>query len=303
MIRISLFSLIACLAAPGVVLAQDLEPRRWTHLPIGTNVTGLTYAYTEGKLTLDPVLQIEDATVDSHTLVAAYSHSFDCFSKTGRLDVLVPYQDSTWTGLLAGAPATRQRTGLSDPWLRLSVDLVGAPALKGEEFQRYRAAHPVDTIVGAALAVGLPLGDYQAERLLNLGQNRFTFRPQVGVVHTRGSWSYELTTSVFLFTANDEFFGGTERTQDPLYEAQSHVIHTFPNRWWASAGAGYSRGGASEIDGDSKDDTRSSLLSGLSVGLPVGKTQSLKLVYLRSDTLVDVGSDTDGFFLAWSIRF
>ena len=108
---------------------------------------------------------------------------------------------------------------------------------------------------------------------------------------------------MFFFTENDEFFGGTTREQDPLYALQSHVIHTFPNRWWASLSAGYNWGGESEIDGDSKDDEQGNLLSAIATGLPIGKRQALKLVYLVNDTQKDVGSDTQSVFLSWNIRF
>jgi hypothetical protein len=31
-------------------LAQDIEPRRWSHLPLGSNFGGVAYAYTEGDI-------------------------------------------------------------------------------------------------------------------------------------------------------------------------------------------------------------------------------------------------------------
>ena len=77
-----------------------------------------------------------------------------------------------------------ERHGFDDPRLRLSVNFIGAPALKGKAYQAYRAAHPVNTVVGAALAVRLPLGEYKKDKLLNLGENRFVFRPQLGFVLT-----------------------------------------------------------------------------------------------------------------------
>jgi hypothetical protein len=290
-------------ALPGVSSPQDLEPRRWAHFPVGSHVAGLTYVYTEGDVFFDPVLQLQDVQVQSHAVVASYAHWFPVLGKTGRIDAILPFQNAQWDGLLSGAPASTERTGLSDPWIRLSVDLVGAPALKGEPYQAYRAARPVHTVAGVALGVMLPLGEYQPERLLNLGQNRFVIRPQAGVVHTRGPWSYELTGSVFLFTDNDDFFGGNQREQDPLGTLQAHVVRTFPRRWWASAGAGYSWGGESTINGVRKGDHRSYLLSGLSLGFPVGQAQALKLAYLRGDTQTDVGSDSDSVLVSWSLRF
>ena len=141
-----------------------------------------------------------------------------------------------------GEPASTQRTGLGDPRVRLSVNFLGAPALEGKEFQAFRASHPVNTVVGAALAVTLPLGEYKESKLLNLGANRFVFRPQLGFVHTRGHWSYELTGSVLLFSDNDDFFGDKKREQDPLYALQTHLIYTSPQRWWISVGTAYDWG-------------------------------------------------------------
>jgi len=300
---LALLALLAALGWQGTASAQDLEPRRWTHLPVGMNVAGLTYVYTDGDLAFDPVLQITNAKVQMNTGVSSYTRALNVFGKSGRLDVIVPYQSAHWEGKLSGDPESVRRRGFSDPWVRFSVDLRGAPALQGKEYQQYRAAHQTNTIVGAALGIMLPLGEYQEDKLLNLGQNRFIFRPQAGVVHSRGPWAYELTGSVFLFTKNDDFFGGNERKQDPLFAFQTHVIRTFKNQWWASASAGYSWGGESEINGESKDDDRSLLLSSVALGFPIGKTQSLKLFYLRGDKQSDTGSDTGNLGVSWSIRF
>jgi hypothetical protein len=185
----------------------------------------------------------------------------------------------------------------------LSVNFLGAPALKGKEFQAYRAAHPINTVVGAALAVTLPLGEYKQDKLLNLGENRFIFRPQLGFVHTRGHWSYELTGSAFLYTDNDEFFGNNKREQDPLYALQTHLIYSSPQRWWVSLGAAHDRGGESSINGVRKDDKRRDLLFGISAGLPIGSRSSVKLAYVGSRTREDVGKDTDSVAFAFSIRF
>ena len=122
--RILIVSL-AWLAWPHAAVAQDLEPRRWAHMPVGTNVGGITYAYAEGDLALDPVLQLENAEVETHQVLATYVRSFDFFGKTGRLDLIVPWATSRWEGRLSGAPVSTRRHGLADPWLRLSVNLRG----------------------------------------------------------------------------------------------------------------------------------------------------------------------------------
>ena len=295
--------LLACSAWMDVARAQDIEPRRWTPLPVDSDVLGTLYAYTDGNLFFDPVLQIQDAKVKSQTLALSLVHSFDCFGRTGRVDAIVPYQSARWEGLLSGAPASREREGLADPWLRFSLDLVGAPAAKGKAYADYRETHPVNTVVGVALGVVLPLGDYNDDKLLNLGQNRFVFRPQAGVVHTHGPWSFELTSSVWIFADNNDFFGGNELAQDPLFDTQAHVVRTFANKCWVSAGAAYAWGGESHLNGQASNDERSNLLSSVSAGMPLGASQGLKIGYIRGDTQNDVGADTHTFFMSWSWRF
>jgi hypothetical protein len=284
-------------------LAQDIEPRRWTPLPVGMNIFGAGVVYTDGDIALDPVLELEDVTVEVQTAIASFLRAFELLGQSARFDVRLPYKDAQWEGLLSGQPASADRRGFGDPRVRLSVDFLGAPALKAKEFRAYRALHPVSTIAGAALAVTLPLGEYKQDKLLNLGENRFIFRPQLGFVHTRNHWSYELTGSIFLYTDNDDFFGDNTREQDPLFALQSHLTYVSPRHWWISIGAAHDWGGETSINGENKDDRRRDLLYGVSAGLTVGSHSSVKLAYVGSRTGEDVGKDTDSFAFAYSIRF
>lgn len=298
-----LLALLALLAVPGVSLAQDVEPRRWTHLPVGLDVVGAAYVYTNGDLFFDPVLRIEDAEIDQQTALGIYTRVFGLAGRTARLDLLVPVKWTRWQGLLDGAFRTARREGLADPILRLSMNLVGAPALKGKEFQEYRAANTTATVLGVGLAVVLPLGEYEEDKLLNLGGNRVVAKPEIGVVHTRGPWSYELTASVSLFEDNDEFWNGNKLEQDPLFAAQAHVVRVFRRGLWLSLSAAYSQNGESEVNDVPKDDPRDQILSALTFGFPVARDQGLKFAYIRGRMLEDVGTDTDNFAVAWTKQF
>jgi hypothetical protein len=287
----------------GIAVAQDIEPRRWTHLPVGTNVLGVGYLYTTGDIGTDPVSRLQDVDLELHTAVVSYNHYFPLFEKTARLDVQLPFQSGHWEGLVDGVPAAASRDGLADPRIRLSVNFAGAPALRGQEFLEYQQQHETNTAVGAALALWLPLGEYKEDKLINLGQNRFVIEPQLGVVHTRGPWSFELTGSAFLYTDNDEFFGGSTLEQDPFYTVQAHVVRTFKQRWWVSAGAAYGWGGESKINGVNNDDQEENLLYGLSFGFPVGSAQAVRLGYARGRAFADVGTDSHSFLVSWTLRF
>jgi hypothetical protein len=304
MIKATVHTLPALLLALGcgTVPAQDIEPRRWTPLPIGTTVVGIGYGHTAGDISVDPLLNIEEGEVEARSRVLSVVHGFSAFGKTARVDVRLPWRQTRWKGLLDGVQRAVARRGPGDPRVRLSVNLLGPPAMDAKSLRAYQAAHRAYTIAGAALAVTLPLGEYQRDKLLNLGENRFTFRPQVGVVHRHGPWSVELTGSAFLFTDNTEFRGRT-RSQEPLFGLQGHLVYTGKRGWWLSTGAAHAWGGESSVDGIRKDDAKRDLLFGVSTGLPLTRRLSAKIGYVGSRKGTDIGSDTDSIAAGFSFRF
>jgi hypothetical protein len=284
--------------------AQQLEPRRWTHLPEGARFIGLGYVRTEGDILFDPALRIENAEVNMNSLGVGYIRSFALWGRSARVDLNVPYFDARWHGLLDGEERSVQREGFGDPRVRLSVLLHGAPALSGEAFSSYRASNPVTTQVGAGLSLTLPLGEYNREFLLNLGNNRFVLRPELGVVHNHDKWSFELTGSLRLFETNKEFWpGDSRRKQDPLFLLQGHVVHTFRPGLWTSLSGGYGFGGESTVNGLAKDDENDNFFWALTIGMPLGQSQGLKLAYAGVRTNNLVGIDSENLVLAWSFMF
>ena len=281
-------------------LSEELEPRRWAHLPINTNFFGSGYAYTEADISFDPVLKIENVDMEMDTWVAKYIRSFSLFEKTARVSVLQAYQEGRWSGLLDGAPTTVKRSGWTDTRVRFAVNLYGAPPLQGKEYVKYRSETKVETIVGAALSVQLPTGDYMDDKLINLGSNRFTFRPQLGAVHTRGKWSIEATGIVALHSDNTDFYNGKKLEQDPLYSIHGHLIYTFRPGIWTSASAGYNYGGKSTVDGTKKDDLKQNLAWALAFGFPVSRHLGFKLAYVGTRTQESTGFDSDSFVVGAS---
>jgi len=286
---------------PLLCFSQELEPRRWSHLPTGKNFAGGGYVYTEANILFDPVLRIENVEMEMHTWALKYIRTFELFQKSARVDVTQGYQEGRWTGLVDGVPSSIKRSGLSDSVLRFAINLYGAPPLEGKEFVAYRAKVDVETIFGTALVVQLPTGDYMDDKLINLGTNRFTFRPQFGVVHNRGKWSMELTGAVWLYTDNDDFFNGNKLEQDPYYTIQTHLIYTFRPGFWTAASAGYGYGGESTVSGVEKNDRRENLAWALSFGFPITRQLGVKVIYLATRSQKSIGQDTDSIGGAFSI--
>ncbi|PLX50034.1 MAG: transporter [Desulfobulbaceae bacterium] len=281
-------------------LAEELEPRQWAHIPIDTNFIGAGYGYTQADIDFDSVFKIENGQMEMHTWVARYIRSFALFEKTARIDLLQTYQEGRWTGMLDGVPATVRRSGWSDTNLRFAINLYGSPPLQGKEYAAYRAATAVETIVGAGLSVQLPTGDYMDDKLINLGTNRFTFRPQLGAVHSWGNWSLEATGLVALYTDNNEFYNGKKLEQDPLYIIHSHLIYTFRPGVWAGASGGYNYGGRSTVNGIRKDDLKQDLAWAFSFGFPVSRHLGAKMSYVGIRTQESTGSDSDTYIVGLS---
>ena len=300
---IFVFLLVGIFCPIGDVAAQDVEPRRWSHLPMGGNFGGFGYAYTTADIGFDPVLLITDVEMEAHSVALRYVRPFKLLDKSARIDLFQAYTDATWMGAVNGMPASVRRSGFSDTTVRFAVNLIGAPPLEGKEFAEYRAKTKRETIVGVGLAVQLPTGHYVEEGLLNLGTNRFTIRPQLGVVRNCGKWSLEVTGSAWIFTDNDEFFDGNRREQDPIYSAQGHVVYTFKPGLWLAAGAAYGAGGESTINGDGKDDRKQNVAWGVSLGVPVSKRVGISFGYIGLRTLEDVGGDTDTLSVGCSVMW
>ena len=138
------------------------------------------------------------------------------------------------------------------------------------------------------------------DKLINLGTNRYTFRPQAGLIHTRGKWSLETTAIVAIFTDNNDFFNNHKLEQDPLYSLNGHLIYTFRPGFWASASAGYDYGGRSSIDKTQKDDRKQDLIWALDLGIPFSRHFGGKISYVGTRTLESTGVDSDSFVVGLS---
>ncbi len=267
---------------------------------MGVNFAGAAYIYTEADVGFDPLLQLKNVDMDIQTWAAKYIRTFELFGKSSRIDLTQGYQEVRWQGLLDGVSASTNREGWSDSFVRLAINLYGSPPLRGKSYATYRAGVDEDTIVGIGLAIRLPSGDYENDKLLNIGANRFTFRPQLGVSHFWGNWITELTSEVALYTDNDEFYDGNKLEQDPLYIIHGHLIYSFRPGLWLSASAGYDYGGETTLNGIAKKDKKQNIGWALSAAYPLSRFIGVKLAYTNIRTLESTGLDADSFMASLS---
>ena len=217
----------AALVAAAIVMpersahAQALEPRSYANTPVGINFVLLGYGYTEGDVGFDASSPIKDAKVHVHAGLLAYARSLDVWGLSGKVLAVLPMAEASGTAKVRGQEGDRQVFGLGDPLLRVSVNVYGAPALSMAEFPTYRQ----DIIVGASLQMTAPLGQYDSSKLLNVGSNRWSFKPELGVSKAWGPVILEVIPAITFFTNNDDFFNGKTLQQDPIYSVQGHLIY------------------------------------------------------------------------------
>lgn len=150
----------------------------------------------------------------------------------------------------------------------------------------------------SSLVVVPPLGQYDPSRLVNLGSNRWAGRPEIGVSFPRGPWQFDLYTGVWLFAANDEFYGGQRRTREPIASYQAHVSYTFRPGLWLAANGTYYTGGVTTVDGVEGSDLQNNTRVGLTFSMALTRGHSLKLSF-SDGTTTRVGGDFRAGAVAW----
>ncbi len=281
--------------------AQDLEPRAFSNAPVGLNFLIAGYAYSSGAVLFDDALaaalQIQEASGTLHQGVFSYIRAIGLFGMSGRLGAIVPVVSGDWEGILADTFAAVSRDGLGDPRLLFSVGLIGAPALRAADFVTYRER----TVFGASLQVIVPLGQYDPSRLINLGSNRWAFKPRLGVSHTADRWTFEFFAAAWFFTDNPDALG-QRIEQDPIFALQGHVIHQFRRGFWLAINFGFGSGGRSTVGGEIKDDFRKDSRFGAQLAVPLARRHSLKLIYV-TNVSTRIGADFDTISLLYQYRW
>ena len=293
-------ALAACLLA-GVVLptrAQDIEPRAYSNAPVGVNFLIAGYAYTRGGLSFDSAVPITDANLHTSNGVLAYATVLDLWGESGKFDAIVPYTWLSGTAKYQGEPVERTVSGFARPAFRLSINVYGAPALTLKEF----AAWQQDLIIGASLQVSPALGQYDSSKIVNIGTNRWSFKPEIGISKALGPWTLEMQAAATFFTDNNDFFGGKTRSQDPLYSLQGHVIYGFQSGIWVSVDGTYFAGGRTTVDGALNNDLQRNWRFGATVALPVDRANSVKF-YASSGVSARTGNNFDLIGVAWQYRW
>ena len=290
--------ILFCALASFHCAAQDLDPRRYFNIPIGQNFLALAYSYTEGDVSTTPSAPLQDAFLRIDGPALAYLRTFELNGKSASVDILQPWVCWDGNALLDGERVSGDHCGYGDTKLRLSYNFYGAPAMELAEY----ATSQRETVVGASLQVNIPVGDYHAEKLINVGSNRWYIRPEIGATIPYGKWSFELAAGVRFFTDNDDYLEGSVLEQDPLYNIQAHVHYDLTRRHLLSVSSNYFFGGTTYRDGVESAIEQSNARLGLSWTYVLNSNHLLKLI-ANTGVVTRIGNDSDAITVAWSYRW
>jgi Putative MetA-pathway of phenol degradation len=210
----------------------------------------------------------------------------------------VPYAWLSASGDVFQQSRSVDRTGLGDLAMRLSVNLYGAPAVNLKEYQSYHQ----DTIVGVSLVMTAPSGQYIQSRLVNIGANRWSFKPELGVSKRVRRWTFEGAAGVTFFTDNTEFFGNHTRQQDPLFSLQGHAIYNVNPKLWLALDGTFYTGGRTTTNGNLDNDLQRNSRWGGTLARTLTRHNSLKLYFSKALTARN-GAEFRIFGIAWQYRW
>ena len=285
--------------ANGIASAQELTPRAYWPAPYGTKLVGLGYAHSTGDIVTDPSLPLVgvDSTID--TAVVFYQQTISLAGRTSNIQIEVPYTDGTTKGAFEGQPAQANVSGVGDVTATIGVNLVGAPSMTREEFQAFRQ-NP-KPVLATSLRVVAPTGEYNPDKLINVGTNRWAAKIKLGYLYPLPKRTVlELGAGVWFFEDNDEFLG-TTREQQPLTAFDVHLVKRFRPGFWGSIDANYYFGGRTTVGGTKRADFQRNSRLGASLVYPFGSRHAFK-VSVNAGVVTESGGDYNTYILNYIYR-
>jgi hypothetical protein len=282
-----------------VAFTQELTPRAYWPAPQGTKFVLAGYAHSTGDIVTDPSLPLVGVDSTIHTGVFAYQQTISLAGRTTNIQFELPYTDATTIGEFRGEAVDRETSGIGDVSVTISLNLKGAPTMTRAEFQAYRQ-NP-KPILATSLKVVAPTGQYEPDKLINVGTNRWAAKIKLGYLHPMpAKWVLEMAAGVWVFQDNNEFLGAT-REQEPITALDLNLVKRFKPGFWASIDANYYLGGRTFVDDDKREDFQRNSRLGISLAYPFAERQAIKASF-STGVATESGGDYDALVLNYLYR-
>ncbi len=290
-------ALVFVLASVTDGYAQELAPRAYWPAPEGINLALIGYQYSTGDVLFDPSLPIEGVEADTNFLSLTYVRTFDFAGRTTNLQLNLPYANSDAQGFSQGVFREREFSAFADARARLSVNLLGAPSMDVQGFQKLRQSPK--PILGVSLMVSMPTGGYDSTKLFNAGANRWGVKPAIGFIYPiRPNVLLEFELGAWFYEDNDDF-QGAKREQDSIVSTSMHLVRRIRPGFWASLDLIYYQGGRTSVDGARRDDRQENSRIGATMVWPFKRSHAIRMS-ASTGISTNAGGDFDTVTIAYA---
>ena len=252
--------------------AQFTDAHAYDNTPVGTNQLELGYAYARADASIDTSVVIGGATVHLNQGLIDFTRYFGAFHRLMWVEATVPI--ARLDGSVSGTDIRGSTTGLGDSSYQVGILVKGGPALSMAQFESYEPT----TTLGLSLTMTAPTGSYDPQRILNLGSDRWSFKPEIALRYPFGpqqKWQLDGYANVYFFTDNTSYHGKQILRQEPLAGLEGHLSYSFNDAVWLSLDTRYAFRGSTSVDGVAQDDSQRGVIVGTEVGASINSRHSL----------------------------
>jgi hypothetical protein len=263
----------------GLLRAQFTDPRTYSNSPVGINQLTLGYASAHANASIDSSLVIEGAKLNLNVGILDYTRAVNFFHRFAWMEASIPLAGIT--GAATGTTLQGSVTGTGDSSYEFGTLLKGGPALSLQDFPTYTPT----TTFGVSLTISAPTGLYHADRVLNLGSDRWSFKPEIAISHPFGpnhNWKVEGYANAYFFTDNTTYHGQEILRQEPLTGLEGHLSYSFTSSVWASVDARYAFRGDTLVDGMDQHNSQQDATVGSEVSVSLSPKHSLLFLFAKA---------------------
>ena len=270
---------LAVLQVPDQACAQFTDPRAYDNTPVGINQLELSYAYAHANASLDTSLVITGASFNLNQGTIDYTRYFGLLHRLTWVEASVPV--AGLNGSIAGTNIQGSTTGTGDSSYELAMLLKGGPALSVEQFEEYKPT----TTLGVSLTITAPTGSYRPDKVLNLGSNRWSFKPEIALSHPFGpdqKWEFDAYANAYFYTDNISYHGREVLGQQPLLGLEGHISYSFNDIVWSSLDTRYSFRGTTFLNTVTQNNAQQNFILGSETNISLNSQNSLVLEFAKA---------------------
>ena len=278
-------ALTVCGAVFTSTASAQMPARFYWKTLVGTNAVPVLGMSVSGNANpIDPAHTVlPGANVAATLAIGGFAKILPLFGRSALVAVLVPMGRISGDVTIGAVESGQDASGFGDPLVEFNINVIGPKPIRNiPDMLRYEPGLSVDLIADVAF----PIGEYDGEQPLNIGQNKWYGRVGAPIVWQLGACipgrrtTLEFLPSLWLFSNNDDFVGSTLET-DPMFQLEGHVTRDLVEGLWASLDGTWLTGGKSTIDGF-EGENLNNVGAGVTLGYQINDKLQLTTSYMAT---------------------